>query len=61
MPSAGIALSIEPTVLLCRSLPERLPVRAAREMLHLTATRECRSWLEKHIPNQAIRWRAMES
>jgi len=32
----------------------------AREMLNLTATRECSSWLEKHIPNQAIRRRAME-
>jgi hypothetical protein len=37
-----------------------LAVRTARETLTLTATRERRSWLEKQIPNQAIRRRAME-
>ena len=60
MPSAGIALSIKPTVLLCRSLTEHSPCAGAREMLTLTATRERRSWLKKHIPNQATRRRAME-
>jgi hypothetical protein len=30
------------------------PRSADLEMINLNATRERRSWLEKHIPNQAI-------
>jgi hypothetical protein len=46
--------------LFCRSITEHSPCAWAGEMLNMTATRECCSWLEKHIPNQAIRRRAME-
>jgi hypothetical protein len=36
LPSAGIALSIKPTVLLCRSLTEDLPCAGAQDGLHPT-------------------------
>src|SRR5262249_50492 len=45
-----------------RTMPSHraLAVRMRTRNAWLTAMREFLSWLEKHIPNQAMQWRAME-